>query len=56
MEHWLYTTEIAGQSMTFNLDTIFTMWFAQEIFLLCRVSFKLFAKALWDFSGQPWIQ
>lgn len=28
MEHWLYTTEIAGHNMTFNLDTIFTMWFA----------------------------
>lgn len=28
MEHWLYTAEIAGHNMTFNLDTIFTMWFA----------------------------
>lgn len=28
MEHWLYTINIFGHSMTFNLDTIFTMWFA----------------------------
>ena len=47
MEHWLYTTEIAGQSMTFNLDTIFTMWFAMGVLIL----FAIFAT-----TGQPWIQ
>ena len=37
MEHWLYTTEIAGQSMTFNLDTIFTMWFAMGVLILFAI-------------------
>lgn len=28
MEHWIYTLNIAGHAISFNLDTIFTMWFA----------------------------
>ena len=32
--HWVYNTVIAGHSMSFNLDTIFTMWFAMAVVLL----------------------
>lgn len=34
MEHWLYTLEIAGYKLNFNLDTIFTMWFAMFCIIL----------------------
>ena len=37
MEHWLYTMDIAGHSMTFNLDTIFTMWFAMGVLILFAI-------------------
>ena len=28
MEHWIYTLDVMGNKLNFNLDTIFTMWFA----------------------------
>jgi len=39
MEHWVYTATILGHSMSFNLDTIFTMWFA----MICLIIFALAA-------------
>lgn len=35
--HWVYNTLIAGHSMSFNLDTIFTMWFAMGVIILFAV-------------------
>lgn len=32
--HWIYNTVIAGHAMSFNLDTIFTMWFAMAIVII----------------------
>ncbi len=32
--HWIYNTVIAGHAMSFNLDTIFTMWFAMAVVIL----------------------
>ncbi len=32
--HWIYNTTFAGHSLTFNLDTIFTMWFAMGVVLV----------------------
>ena len=34
VEHWIYTLVIRGNSYSFNLDTIFTMWFAMAVVLL----------------------
>lgn len=34
VEHWIYTLVIGGNSYSFNLDTIFTMWFAMAVVLL----------------------
>lgn len=39
MEHWIYTITIAGHSLSLNLDTIFTMWFA----MLCLIIFAFIA-------------
>lgn len=39
MEHWIYNTNIFGHAVSFNLDTIFTMWFAMAVVIL----FALFA-------------
>ncbi len=39
MEHWIYTTTIFGHTLSFNLDTIFTMWFA----MICLIVFALIA-------------
>ena len=39
MEHWLYTFNILGHSLTVNLDTIFTMWFA----MICLIVFAFIA-------------
>lgn len=35
--HWVYNTLIAGHSMSFNLDTIFTMWFAMGVIVLFAI-------------------
>lgn len=34
MEHWLYTTNIAGHIFSVNLDTIITMWSAMALIIL----------------------
>lgn len=39
MEHWIYTFQYAGHTFTFNLDTIFTMWFA----MICLFIFAFVA-------------
>lgn len=39
MEHWIYTANILGHNISFNLDTIFTMWFAMIVVII----FALFA-------------
>ena len=39
MEHWIYTTTLMGHSLRFNLDTIFTMWFA----MICIILFAFIA-------------
>ena len=38
MEHWIYTTQIFGKTMSINVDTILTMWlsmFLLIVFALC---------------------
>ncbi len=37
MGHWVYNTVIAGHQMSFNLDTIFTMWFAMGVIILFAI-------------------
>lgn len=32
--HWIYNTVIGGHAMSFNLDTIFTMWFAMAVVII----------------------
>jgi len=32
--HWVLNTVIGGHSLSFNLDTIFTMWFAMTVVLI----------------------
>lgn len=32
--HWIYNTLIGGHAMSFNLDTIFTMWFAMAVVII----------------------
>ena len=39
MEHWVYTFQIANHSITVNLDTVLTMWFA----MLCLIIFAFIA-------------
>lgn len=34
MEHWIYTMNILGHSVSVNLDTIFTMWFAMGVVIV----------------------
>lgn len=34
MEHWVYTTSILGQSVSFNVDTILTMWFTMFLLII----------------------
>lgn len=38
MEHWLYSIPFAGHTFTFNLDTIFTMWFAMIVLILFAIA------------------
>ena len=38
MEHWLYNISFAGHTLTFNLDTIFTMWFAMIVLLIFAIA------------------
>lgn len=32
--HWVFNTVVSGHALSFNLDTIFTMWFAMTVVLL----------------------
>ena len=34
MEHWIYTANIFGYKLSFNIDTIITMWLAMSALLL----------------------
>ena len=34
MEHWVYTTVILGHSVSFNIDTILTMWFTMLLLIV----------------------
>ncbi len=38
MEHWIYTTTILGHTLSFNLDTIFTMWFAMACLIIFAIT------------------
>ena len=37
MEHWLYSIHIAGYTLTFNLDTLFTMWVAMLVLIIFAI-------------------
>ena len=34
MEHWLYTIHILGHGVSFNMDTILTMWFSMLLLIV----------------------
>lgn len=34
MEHWVYTTNILGKAVSFNMDTLITMWFSMGILIV----------------------
>ena len=34
MEHWVYTTNILGHSVSFNLDTLITMWLSMLLLIV----------------------
>ena len=34
MEHWIYNISILGHTVSLNLDTIFTMWFAMAVVIV----------------------
>lgn len=34
MEHWIYNTSFFGHNVSFNLDTILTMWFAMAVVII----------------------
>ena len=34
MHHWVYNTSLLGHYVSFNLDTIFTMWFAMFVVIV----------------------
>ena len=34
MEHWLYTIHILGHGVSFNMDTILTMWFSMLLLII----------------------
>ncbi len=34
MEHWVYTTNLWGHSLTFNMDTLLTMWTTMLILII----------------------
>ncbi len=37
MEHWVYTTSIFGHSVSFNMDTLLTMWFTMLLLIIVAV-------------------
>lgn len=34
MEHWVYTTDILGHTVSFNMDTLITMWFSMLLLII----------------------
>ena len=34
MEHWVYTTYIMGKAISFNMDTLITMWFSMFLLII----------------------
>lgn len=34
MEHWVYTASILGKNISFNIDTLITMWFSMLILIV----------------------
>ncbi len=34
MEHWVYTANIFGHSVSFNMDTLITMWFSMLLLII----------------------
>lgn len=34
MEHWVYTANISGHLVSFNLDTLITMWFSMALLIV----------------------
>lgn len=34
MEHWIYNANLLGHSVSINLDTVFTMWFAMIVVII----------------------
>lgn len=37
MEHWVYTADILGKSVSFNMDTLITMWFSMAILIVIAI-------------------
>ena len=35
--HWIYNLSLSGHNLTFNLDTIFTMWFAMAVVIIFAI-------------------
>lgn len=40
MEHWIYSIQIFGRSLTFNVDTILTMWLSMFILIVLALITK----------------
>ena len=40
MEHWIYTGQIFGKTMSFNVDTILTMWLSMAILIIFALIIK----------------
>ena len=38
MEHWVYTTNILGKAVSFNMDTLITMWFSMGILIVIALA------------------
>lgn len=38
MEHWVYTTSILGHSLSFNMDTLITMWISMLLLIILAVA------------------
>ncbi len=37
MEHWIYTTQLFGHGVSFNMDTILTMWFSMLLLIILAI-------------------
>jgi len=38
MEHWVYTISLLGNNVSFNVDTILTMWFSMFLLIILALS------------------